>query len=458
MIRVALLGYGRIGQAVAQLVLQDARAVARLRGAGIEVDVTGALVRDRSRRRAGPGVELFTDSARLLACGPDVAVEVMGGVEPARAIVRQFLSAGIPVATANKSLLAACGDELREVARRSGAGLACEAAVLAGVPFLGSLARRPLLSAAARFTGILNGTSHFVTTAVARGVPMAAALDEARARGYAEPDSESDVSGRDAAEKLTILLHLAGCRRVHAETLTCLPLDDLEPSDFDGARRLGGTIKPVATATLAPVVGAWVGPAFVPIDHPLARVEGVGNALQITGPDGEDVLFAGPGAGPAATAATIVDDVVELISSGVRRNAPVPALLDDVTRRADGEPVDGPSFSEPPPFTEPAPGSWLLRVGGDLDVARGLVRLLEDRRVRVRQAVTVRQRLFVRTGPCNWSTIRSAASLLAAAGLSAATFPVLEQRAFVLPGPARGRCHGGARPDVLLQPVAQGSR
>ena len=141
----------------------------------------------------------------------------MGGVHPAYEYVRQALEAGIPVVTANKSLMAEKGEELRALARRAGVPLAYEAAVLAGVPFIGALARRPFIGTPLRITGILNGTSHFLTCALERGGSFEHALAEAVDRGYAEPDSAADVSGRDAAEKLTILAHLSGCRDLEGQ-------------------------------------------------------------------------------------------------------------------------------------------------------------------------------------------------------------------------------------------------
>jgi homoserine dehydrogenase len=146
----------------------------------------------------------------------------LGGVHPAYDYVRQALEAGIPVVTANKSLMAEKGEELRAIARRAGVSLAYEAAVLAGVPFIGAWTRRPLMGSPLRITGILNGTSHFLTCALERGGSFESALTEAIDRGYAEPDSAADVSGRDAAEKLTILAHLSGCRDLKVSDLTTM--------------------------------------------------------------------------------------------------------------------------------------------------------------------------------------------------------------------------------------------
>jgi homoserine dehydrogenase len=311
-VRLGLLGYGRVGQAVAAAAVRERET---LRAAGFDVTCTRALVRDLAKPRSGPALRLTTDAVALFDEPIDVVVEVLGGVEPARTIVSRALASGIPVVTANKSLMAACGPALYRTAAEGGAGLACDAAVLAGVPFLGALSRRPIVAAARRLEGILNGTSQFIVGSLDTGVTFEDALVQAVARGYAEPDSAADTSGRDAAEKLAILLRFAGLGDIRSDRLPKLGLEALSPPDLRAARQCGGAIKPVAVASLAPGdEGTWIGPAFVDRAHPLAGFTGVDNVLRLVSAEGRVVTFAGPGAGPDATAATILDDVVEVLS------------------------------------------------------------------------------------------------------------------------------------------------
>jgi homoserine dehydrogenase len=141
---------------------------------------------------------LRTSAQDLLAGDVDVLIDVMGGEHPALEIVSRALDAGIHVVTANKTLIAAHGESLAALARRRGVGLACDAAVLAGVPFLGALARRPLIGAPDRITGIVNGTSHFIVNEIAAGGSLAAALTKP-SRGARGAGHSADLSGRDAA-------------------------------------------------------------------------------------------------------------------------------------------------------------------------------------------------------------------------------------------------------------------
>jgi homoserine dehydrogenase len=326
----------------------------RLAAAGVDLRFESALVRDLHKPRFGPPMRLTRDAASVMA-DVDVVVEVLGGVEPAWTLVQSALRSRIPVVSANKTLVARYGQELARTAARHGTTLVFDAAVLAGVPFLGSLARRPLVSHARYLAGIVNGTSQFIVSALGRGASFDDALAEAVSRGYAEPDSEADTGGRDAAEKLTILLHLAGCLGVSVSDLPCTRLGVLEPEHLAAARRLGGAIKPVALAALDPVApGAWVGPAFVEEGHLFASLGGVTNALQIAIADEHAVTFAGPGAGPEVTAVTIVDDLVEAVT-GARP---------DEARGLGAGAVDERRSLAASAFHQPPPGAWFVAVRG----------------------------------------------------------------------------------------------
>jgi homoserine dehydrogenase len=343
----------------------------------------------------------------------DVVVEVLGGLEPARSLVAKALRAGRPVVSANKTLVATSGQELKALAEAHGTVFACDAAVLAGVPFIGSLSRRPLVSAARRIEGIVNGTSHFIVDALGRGVEFNAAVKDAVARGYAEPDSSADTSGRDAAEKLTILLHLAGCHDVKVSDLTCTSLGVLEPEDLRGAWTIGGTIKPVAIASLDPAAaGAWVGPAFVSSSHAFAQLDGVANALRLTGRNGHTVTFSGPGAGPDATAVTIVDDVVEAVTGQwAQRAAPRPAE----------------SAVAVSALRQPARGPWFLALGDHerAEWPAEAVDVLSSRGIRVVQSSAAGGRLAVLTAPASWQAIQDVVWAFHARGTRAIALPAL---------------------------------
>lgn len=328
-IDIALLGLGQVGAAVV-------RAAAGHSSPGTPpLRIVGALVRDAARSRdvrLPSTAILTTDGEAVLARRPDVVIELLGGVEPAFTLVRHALERGIPVVTANKSLLAARGPALAGVAARTGTPLLYEASVLAGVPFLGSLARRPRASRVRRISGILNGTSNFVLTRMhADGVAQETAVLEAQGRGLAEPDPGHDLRGIDAAEKLSVLLQHFGWGHTRAGAIEIVGIEGLRASDIEAAREFDGVIKPVVHAErIGDLVEAFVGPAFLPAAARLAQVIGADNAVSLRN-DAGDLFYAGPGAGPDATAATVLDDVFEAAgarwdNSLLERGTPLRAL------------------------------------------------------------------------------------------------------------------------------------
>lgn len=405
-VRIGLLGFGSVGQAVAQAVESSS---GRLAEAGVDLRCVGALVRDPARPRAISTVPLTGDADAWRRHECDVVVEVLGGIEPARTLVARALASGIPVVTANKSLVAAHGVELQALAAAHGTALYFEASVLAGVPCVNTLARRPLASGAGSWAGIVNGTSHFILSQMARGRSFEDALVEAVARGYAEPSSDADVSGRDAAEKLTILLHLAGHTDVATADLPRRRISDLAPWHLALARRLGGVIKPVALADTGASAGAWVGPAYVPLSHPFARVHGVTNILSV-GRGDSAVLFSGPGAGPAVTAATVLDDVVEAAAGCSIRPASNPEAAVPVAAR----------------LRTPRSGAWYLALDRVTSSPGELAEFLAANHLPAVAVVGEGQCHGLITAPAPYSVLLSAVDAIESTGVTVAWFPVLE--------------------------------
>jgi homoserine dehydrogenase len=409
--RIGLLGLGNVGTAFARHTREAASALA---ARGFAAVVATALVRTPSRPRAAASfiTGITSDIDAFFAEPLDVVVEALGGVEPAYTYVRRALDLGIPVVTANKSLVAAHGDELARLARRRATALRYEASCIAGVPFLGGFERRPLAARAAGVTAILNGTSNSILTAMALGASFDAALAEAQRLGFAEPDPSMDISGADAAEKLAILVRVFGRLVVNP---AALPLEDIgrvEPEDIAAAASFDGAIRPVAQASWqGRSVQAFVGPAFLGGGHPLARVSGVTNGVVICplrqGTSTQDAIcLTGPGAGPDVTAETLLDDVAEIVAEGrVRTPSPeLPESAESVTR----------------PHSP-----WFVRLNGaarDSDVAD----LLGSYGVWSTRLARRGDRTYVLTCAASAGRLHSAlGALQAATGAAAAAFPAL---------------------------------
>lgn len=351
-LRIGLLGAGNVGSAFARLA---SASHADFAAHGFTPIVTTALVKSPTRERSIPAVSRITaDHDEFFGRPHDVIVEAIGGVEPARHLVRRALDCGIPVVTANKSLVAACGDDLAQLARQRATAFRYEAACIAGVPFLGSFERRPLASRTTSVVGILNGTSNHILTAMAAdGATFDVALADAQRLGLAEPNPDSDIRGIDAAEKLAILIRQFGALTVSPEQIPLGSLDRIDTTDLSAAAAFGGVIRPIATARWNDgCVLAFSGPAYVSRCHPLAGVSGLANGIQIDSACGT-LCFTGPGAGPEVTAATLLDDVAEIVTE--RSIRPPASIAVRAARRVD------------PPQTP-----WFVRLSGparDADAA-----------------------------------------------------------------------------------------
>jgi homoserine dehydrogenase len=403
--RIGLLGLGNVGSAFARMTRSAGPA---LEARGFSPAISIALVRNIGRPRpAAAYTRRLTATADEFFAEPvDVIVEAMGGVEPAFSLVRHALDRGIPVITANKSLIAAHGEALSQIARRRGTALRFEASCIAGVPFLGMFERRPLGSSASGITAILNGTSNAILTAMSGGTPFAAALADAQRLGLAEPDPTMDVSGADAAEKLTILLRIFGRLIVAPESIPTIGIGTVDAADMTAAAAFGGAIRPVSYASWqADRVHAFVGPAFLAGSHALARVAGVTNGIEIRSESGTQ-SYIGPGAGPDVTAATLLDDVAEVVTERrVRTPSPAPA--------APGRSVTRPE------------SAWFIRLdraSRESDVAD----LLGSYGIWCRGLSRHAERTFALTCTAGEARITAAvAALQAATGAGATAFPAL---------------------------------
>lgn len=324
-IRIGILGLGNVGQAVARLAA-DRSATAHV---GLRFQIEQALVRDvtKTRRCTKPG-RLTSNPSAFLRGHYDVVIDALDTVEPARTLVARLLGRGTSVVTANKALVAEHGVQLEAIAAARGAAFRYEATALSAVPFLGTLAARPLVASVDRVLAIVNGTSNFLLSSIAdTGVAFETALARAQELGFAEPDPSRDLDGLDAADKLLLLTSLFGWGRLSREALDVTGIRRVTADDLAAARSIGGTIKAVVSAERdSSGVRAFVGPAFLPSTQPLASLGGALNGIRLDGRHVKDLFFSGPGAGPDVTAATLLDDVVQAAATERQRHdRPAPA-------------------------------------------------------------------------------------------------------------------------------------
>ena len=295
-----------------------------------------------------------TDPQEILA-DPDVHVvaEVIGGVQPALGFLKQALSSGKHVVTANKEVMAKHGLELMDLARQNRVNLLFEASVGGGIPIVGCLSNQLAANQVMSIRSIINGTTNYILTQMAyQGTPFPDALRQAQELGYAEADPTNDVEGFDAAYKIGILASIAFRRPVGPEDVYRQGISGLEPQDFRYANELGYAIKPLAIAALEDgAVCARVYPALVPFGHMLAKVDGAYNAVEVEGSLCGKVLFHGMGAGREPTTSAVIGNIIEIGRSMVSQcGLGSSGSLSTPVHADAGHPAAGKQSEEPPPI------------------------------------------------------------------------------------------------------------
>ena len=295
--RVGLLGHGTVGSAFAALLPEHAARIERT--TGLRPELSGVMT-----RRSGSFDEILE--------GSDLIVELIGGIEPARSYLLQAMRAGRHIVTANKQLLSQHGEELWDVARAEGVQLRFEGAVAGVVPVIRVIQESLAGATIDRVHGIVNGTTNFILTEMARtGMAFEEALAEAQRLGYAEADPSEDVDGRDAAAKMAILARLAFDTPVHLDQVRYEGIEHIQPDDLAYADELGLRLKLIGTAErIGDGLSVRVHPAFLYPRHPLASVSGPFNAVTVESEAITEITMSGPGAGGPQTATAVLGDVI----------------------------------------------------------------------------------------------------------------------------------------------------
>lgn len=312
---VAIVGCGIVGTATAQLLLRDRTHIAAR--AGVDIDLRAIVSRTFTRARAAALPEsLFEPDVERVLADPEIAtiIELIGGIESAQEIIERAIDAGKNVVTANKALLAHRGPELFARARERGVTIAFEGSCGGGIPIIRAITDGLLVNRIDAIYGIVNGTCNFILTEmITRGLPYAEALRGAQAAGIAEAVPDLDVEGTDSAHKIAIMAALAFGVRADLRAIPVQGIDTLDRIDVTFGRRLGYVVKLIAAAVQTDDgVVAWVQPAFISTDHPLAWVGGPFNAVSVYGHVTGHTLHYGRGAGGEPTASAVVSDIVGL--------------------------------------------------------------------------------------------------------------------------------------------------
>ena len=302
---IAVLGAGNIGSAVLS-------RLDELDDNVLNLELKRVLVNDTSKDR-GVSKDILTNNFDEILNDDsiDLVIEVLGGVDPGKEYIKSLLEKGKAVITANKDIIADCGQELITLAEENNTCLYFEAAVAAGIPVLKPLIESLRGEELTRVLGIINGTSNYILTSMEEGSTYEDALSTAQELGYAEPDPTNDVEGIDAKYKAMILSLLCFGVSPNDDAVFTEGISNITKEDFDWADRLDKTIKLVAQIdSNENGFNARVHPVLIDKKHPLAAIRGALNAVVAEGENIDQLVFSGPGAGANPTASAVMGDVL----------------------------------------------------------------------------------------------------------------------------------------------------
>ncbi|MFW5646354.1 MAG: homoserine dehydrogenase [Acetivibrio ethanolgignens] len=313
MIKIAVLGYGTVGSGVVEVLGKNHEKITQRAGREIEVK----YILDLRDFPGDPVQEKVVHDYRVIAEDPEISVvvETMGGINPAYEFVKEALERGKSVCTSNKELVAKHGAELLAIAKEKKVNFLFEASVGGGIPIIRPLNQSLTADEIQEITGILNGTTNYILTKMAKeGVSFATALKEAQEKGYAERNPEADVEGFDACRKIAILTSLAYGMQVDHEDIYTEGITRITDVDISYAKEMGAAIKLLGTGKkVGHKVYAMISPVLINSDNPLFSVNDVFNGIFVRGNLLGDVMFYGAGAGKYPTASAVVSDVVDAV-------------------------------------------------------------------------------------------------------------------------------------------------
>ena len=311
------MGFGTVGSGIAEILSQNKESVEKR--AGKEVSLKYILdIRDFPD---SPFSGLLTKNFEDIVNDPEVEVvcETIGGARIAYDFTVRCLKAGKSVVTSNKELVATKGPELLELACENKVSYRYEASVGGGIPIIRSLYDSLAGNEITSVKGILNGTTNYILTKMINdGISFDTALSQAQKLGYAEQNPAADIEGTDACRKIAILSSISFGKYIDPDLVNTTGITKITLDDVADCEARNSVIKLLGIAELNDEgrLSVRVEPTVIDENNPLSNVEGVFNAITVTGNALGDVMFYGKGAGKLPTASAVVADIIECAKAG----------------------------------------------------------------------------------------------------------------------------------------------
>ena len=312
MINVAIMGHGTVGSGVTEILINNNLLV----NEKIKNEINVKYILDLRDFDDLPYSDKFIKDFSIILNDPEVSVvvEVMGGINPAYDFVKSCLENKKSVVTSNKELVAEKGAELLKIANKNNVNFLFEASVGGAIPILRPISQCLAANKINKVTGILNGTTNYILNKmIVENMDFDSALKLAQDKGFAERNPAADIEGHDACRKICILASLAFGKHVYPEQvktegITNITLNDVEYADnFDCVIKLIGQTKLLDNGKIT----ACVRPMLISRDSIISSVNGVFNAIMVSGDAAGDIMFYGRGAGKMPTASAVVADVID---------------------------------------------------------------------------------------------------------------------------------------------------
>ena len=315
MVKVAVLGYGTVGSGVVEIFHTNKELLEKRTGKKLEVKYVFG-------RHPYPGTlaenKITNDFEKILHDEEiEIVAEALGGLDPAYTFVKQLLENGKSVVTSNKELVAQYGAELINTAKEHHVNFLFEASVAGGIPIIRSLHSALTADRIEKITGILNGTTNYMMTKMFYdNEDYDQVLKEAQQLGYAERNPEADVEGYDACRKIAILSSVISGKEVDFKEIYTEGITKITTADIQYAKKMDMTVKLIASAKrIDDRFQVMVSPCLLKQDHPLYDVNGVFNAVLVTGNMSGDNMFYGSGAGKLPTASAVLADIIDIVKN-----------------------------------------------------------------------------------------------------------------------------------------------
>lgn len=313
-VNIGIIGLGTVGGGVVRLIQRHHDDY--VEHYGIDLQIKRACSRNDAEAKNLGIADIFTTNWQDVTSDPtiDIVIELIGGEHPATEIFEDSFAHGKHVVSANKALLGRHVEHLAKLANSHGVQIKCEAAAAGGIPVVSALEHDLVGNEILTIAGIMNGTTNYILSRMANeGLGFDEVLADAQRLGYAEADPTADVDGFDAAAKIAILASIAFNSRVTLDDVHTEGIRNITTLDLDTADDMGYVIKLLAIAHRTPDgIDVRVHPTMLPKAHQLATVNGVFNAIYVTGDAVGETMFFGEGAGAGPAASAVMGDVLEV--------------------------------------------------------------------------------------------------------------------------------------------------